>query len=177
MKKLLFPKAFGSKVTRENFLTQTGVTFDFIGAANTLSDNLLKLLLNSERVSRLIQQTGFDVSQLSFEEVLENLFAISFKKRYSDNHYKQINEVVKHNILKNIFSLGQNPKVYSEAKAIIFSKLESLDNFLAGQEDLIYSNYYRSEIQKYFDNPGDFKPKLINRMPDVSPIGIFSCDY
>ena len=177
LKKLLFPKAFGSKVTRENFLTQTGVTFDFIGAANTLSDNLLKLLLNSERVSRLIQQTGFDVSQLSFEEVLENLFAISFKKRYSDNHYKQINEVVKHNILKNIFSLGQNPKVYSEAKAIIFSKLESLDNFLAGQEDLIYSNYYRSEIQKYFDNPGDFKPKLINRMPDGSPIGIFSCDY
>ena len=177
LKKLLFPKAFGSKVTRENFLTQTGVTFDFIGAANTLSDNLLKLLLNSERVSRLIQQTGFDVSQLSFEEVLENLFAISFKKRYSDNHYKQINEVVKHNILKNIFSLGQNPKVYSEAKAIIFSKLESLDNFLAGQEDLIYSNYYRSEIQKYFDNPDDFKPKLINRMPDGSPIGIFSCDY
>ncbi|MAU58664.1 MAG: peptidase [Flavobacteriaceae bacterium] len=177
LKKLLFPKAFGSKVTRENFLTQTGVTFDFIGAANTLSDNLLKLLLNSERVSRLIQQSGFDVSQLSFEEVLENLFAISFKKRYSDNHYKQINEVVKHNILKNIFSLGQNPKVYSEAKAIIFSKLESLDNFLAGQEDLIYSNYYRSEIQKYFDNPDDFRPKLINRMPDGSPIGIFSCDY
>ena len=177
LRKLLFPKAFGSKVTRENFLTQTGVTFDFIGAANTLSNNLLKLLLNSERVSRLIQQTGFDVSQLSFEEVIENLFAISFKKRYSDNHYRQINEVVKHNILKNIFSLGQNPKVYPEIKAIIFSKLEYLDNFLAGQEDLIYSNYYRSEIQKYFDNPDDFRPKLSNRMPDGSPIGAFSCDY
>ena len=177
LRKLLFPKAFGSKVTRENFLTQTGVTFDFIGAANTLSNNLLKLLLNSERVSRLIQQTGFDVSQLSFEEVIENLFAISFKKRYSDNHYRQINEVVKHNILKNIFNLGQDPKVYPEIKAIIFSKLEYLDNFLAGQEDLIYSNYYRSEIQKYFDNPDDFRPKLSNRMPDGSPIGAFSCDY
>jgi len=114
---------------------------------------------------------------LSFEEVLESLFTISFKKRYSDNHYRQINEVVKHNILKNIFSLGQNPKVYSEIKAIIFSKLESLDNFLAGQEDLIYSNFYRSEIQKYFDNPDDFRPKLSNRMPDGSPIGVFSCDY
>ena len=177
LRKLLFPKAFGSKVTRENFLTQTGITFDFIGAANTLSNNLLKLLLNSERASRLIQQTGFDVRQLSFEEVIENLFAISFKKRYSDNHYRQINEVVKHNILKNIFSLGQNPKVYPEIKAAIFSKLESLDNFLASQEDLIYSNYYRSEIQKYFDNPDDFKPKSSNRMPDGSPIGIFSCDY
>ena len=177
LRKLLFPKAFGSKVTRENFLTQTGITFDFIGAANTLSNNLLKLLLNSERASRLIQQTGFDVRQLSFEEVIENLFAISFKKRYSDNHYRQINEVVKHNILKNIFSLGQNPKVYPEIKAAIFSKLESLDNFLASQEDLIYGNYYRSEIQKYFDNPDDFKPKSSNRMPDGSPIGIFSCDY
>ena len=138
---------------------------------------MLKLLLNPERASRLVQQTGFDVSQLSLEEVLENLFTISFKKRYSDNHYRQINEVLKHNILKNIFSLGQNPKVYSEVKAIIFTKLESLDNFLADQEDFIYSNFYRSEIQKYFDNPDDFKPKLSNRMPDGSPIGIFSCDY
>jgi len=177
LRKLLFPKAFGSKTTRENFLSQTGVVFDFIGAANTLSDNLLKLLLNPERVSRLIQQSGFDVSQLSFEEVIESLFAISFKKRYIDNHDRQINEVLKHNVLKNIFSLGQNPKVYPEIKAIIFSKLESLDNFLAGQEDFIYNNYYRSEIQKYFDNPDDFRPKLSNRMPDGSPIGILSCDY
>ena len=177
LRKLIFPKAFGSKITRENFLTQTGVVFDFLGSANTLSDNLLKLLLNPERASRLIQQTGFDVSQLSFEEVLESLFAISFKKRYSDNHSRQINEVVKHNILKNIFSLGQNPKVYLEIKAIIFSKLESLDNFLADQEDSVYSNYYRNEIQKYFDNPSDFRPNSSNRMPDGSPIGNFSCDY
>jgi hypothetical protein len=177
LRKLLFPKAFGSKKTRENFLSQTGLTFDFIGVANTLSDNLLKFLLHPERASRLIQQTGFDVTQLSFEEVVESLFSISFKKRYSDSHYRQINEVVKHNILKNLFSLGQNPKVYPEIKAIIFSKLESLDQFLAGQENFIYSNYYRSEIQKYFDNPDDFKPKLSNRMPDGSPIGILSCDF
>ena len=122
------------------FLSQTGLTFDFIGVANTLSDNLLKLLLHPERASRLIQQTGFDVTQLSFEEVVESLFSISFKKRYSDSHYRQINEIVKHNILKNLFSLGQNPKVYPEIKAIIFSKLESLDQFLAGQENFIYSN-------------------------------------
>ena len=85
--------------------------------------------------------------------------------------------MVKHNVLKNIFSLGQNPKVYSEIKAIIFSKLESLDNFLAYQEDSVYSNYYRNEIQKYFDNPDDFRPNPSNRMPDGSPIGNFSCDY
>ena len=177
LRKLLFPKAFGSKNTRENFLSQTGVTFDFIGAANTLSNKLLKLLLNPERASRLIQQAGFEVTQLSFEEVVESLFSISFRKRYSEIHYRQINEVVKHNILKNLFSLGQNPKVYPEIKAIIFSKLESLDNFLAGQENFIYNNYYRSEIQKYFDNPDDFKPKLSNRMPDGSPIGILSCKF
>ena len=177
LRKILFPKAFGSKITRENFLTQTGVVFDFIGSANTLSDNLLELLLNPERASRLIQQSGFEVSQLSLEEVLESLFAVSFKKRYSDNHNRQINEVVKHNVLKNIFSLGQNPKAYPEIKAIIFSKLESLDNFLADQEDSAYSNYFRNEIQKYFNNPSYFKPNPSNRMPDGSPIGNFSCDY
>ena len=41
LRKILFPKAFGSKITLENFLTRTGVVFDFIGSANTLSDNLL----------------------------------------------------------------------------------------------------------------------------------------
>jgi len=177
LRKILFPKAFGSKITRENFLTQTGVVFDFIGSANTLSDNLLELLLNPERASRLIQQSGFEVSQLSLEEVLESLFAISFKKRYSNNHNRQINEVVKHNVLKNIFSLAQNPKAYPETKAIVFSKLESLDNFLADQEDSIYSNYYRNEIQKYFDNPSEFRLNSSNRIPDGSPIGNFSCDY
>ena len=79
--------------------------------------------------------------------------------------------------MKNIFSLGQNPKAYPEIKAIIFSKLESLDNFLADKEDSAYSNYYRNEIQKYFNNPSYFKPNPSNRMPDGSPIGNFSCDY
>ena len=43
--------------------------------------------------------------------------------------------------------------------------------------DLAYSNYYRNEIQKYFNNPSYFKLNPSNRMPDGSPIGNFSCDY
>jgi len=177
LRKILFPHAFGSRKTRENFLSQTGLTFDFLGVANTLSDTFLSFLLNSKRVSRLIQQVGFDATQLSFEEVIDRLFEVSFIKRYNNSHYKQINEIVKHNILKNLFRLGQSADVYSEIKAIIFYKLESLDQFLAGQENQVYNNYYRSEIQKYFDNPDDFKPKASYRIPDGPPIGSFSCDF
>jgi hypothetical protein len=177
LRKFLLPRSYGSPKTRENFLSQTGVTFDFIGASNTLSDVLLQMLLNPQRSSRLIQQTGFDITQLSLDEVIESLFQITFKKRYTSPHHKQINEVVKHNILKNLFSLGQNSDAYSEVGAIIYTKLESLDRFLANQTNYDYLNYYRSQIQKYFDNPKEFKLPKSNRIPDGSPIGDYSCDF
>ena len=177
LNKLLHPRSFSNPRTRENFLSQTGVTFDYLGIASSLSDALIGMLLNPERANRLVMQFGFDNNQLSLKEALNILVNNHFKKTPRDTHEDQLNEIVKGSILKHLMHLGQNSLASSITKATIYEQLEALDRWLAGQSEVNFSNFYRMEIQNYFDNPSGFILTSSKRLPDGSPIGSFSCDY
>jgi hypothetical protein len=175
--KLIHPRSFSNPRTRENFLSQTGVTFDYLGIATSLSDALIGMLLHPERANRLVMQFGFDKNQLSLKETLNILVNNHFKKTPRDTHENQLNEIVKGSILKHLMQLGQNSLASNITKAIIYEELETLDRWLAGHSEANFSNFYRMEIQNYFDNPSGFNLTSSKRLPDGSPIGSFSCDY
>lgn len=177
LKTVLPPRSFSNPRTRENFLSQTGVTFDYLGVAHSLSNSLLALLLHPERANRLVAQYGFDSNQLGFEEVLTQLSNTHFKIRFREDHQQQLSKLVKANLLKQLMHLGQHPNANALVKAHIHEELVRLDQWLAGQEDLSFGEYYRGLIDHYFDDPEDFVPPVSNRLPDGSPIGQFSCDY
>lgn len=177
LKTVLPPRSFSNPRTRENFLSQTGVTFDYLGVAHSLSNSLLALLLHPERANRLVAQYGFDSNQLGFEEVLTQLSNTLFKIRFREDHQQQLSKLVKANLLKQLMHLGQHPNANALVKAHIHEELVRLDQWLAGQEDLSFGEYYRGLIDHYFDDPEDFVPPVSNRLPDGSPIGQFSCDY
>ena len=174
---LLHPRSFSNPRTRENFLSQTGVTFDYLGVATSLSDALVGMLLHPERANRLVMQYGFDSNQLSLKETINILVTNHFKKLPRDSHESHLNEIVKGSILKYLMHLGQNTLTSSITKATVYEQLEVLDRWLAGQSEANFSSYYRMQIQQYFDNPTDFKPIASKRLPDGSPIGSFSFDY
>jgi hypothetical protein len=175
--KLIHPRSFSNPRTRENFLSQTGVTFDYLGIATSLSDALIGMLLHPERANRLVMQFGFDKNQLSLQETLNILVNNHFKKTPRDTHENQLNEIVKGSILKHLMQLGQNSLASNITKAIIYEQLETLDRWLAEHSEANFSNFYRMEIQNYFDNPSGFNLTSSKRLPDGSPIGSFSCDY
>ena len=177
LNKLIHPRSFSNPRTRENFLSQTGVTFDYLGIATSLSDALIGMLLHPERANRLVMQFGFDKNQLSLQETLNILVNNHFKKTPRDTHENQLNEIVKGSILKHLMQLGQNSLASNITKAIIYEQLETLDRWLAGHSEANFSNFYRMEIQNYFDNPSGFNLTSSKRLPDGSPIGSFSCDY
>ena len=177
LNKLLHPRSFSNPRTRENFLSQTGVTFDYLGIASSLGDALIGMLLHPERANRLVMQFGFDKNQLSLKETLNILINNHFKKTLRNTHENQLNEIVKGSILKHLMHLGQNSLASSITKATVYEQLEALDRWLAGQSEANFSNFYRMEIQNYFDNPSGFNLTSSKRLPDGSPIGSFSCDY
>ena len=177
LNKLLHPRSFSNPRTRENFLSQTGVTFDYLGIATSLSDAIIGMLLHPERANRLVMQFGFDKNQLSLKETLNILVNNHFKRTLRDSHENQLNEIVKGSILKHLMHLGQSSLASSITKATIYEQLEVLDRWLAGQSEANFSNFYRMEIQNYYDNPSGFNLSLSKRLPDGSPIGTFSCDY
>ena len=53
--------------------------------------------------------------------------------------------------------LGNNPNSNSIVKVIVYDQLVSLDNWLAGKEEDAFNNFYRAQIDQYFENPEDFK--------------------
>jgi len=177
LNKLLHPRSFSNPRTRENFLSQTGVTFDYLGIASSLGDALIGMLLHPERANRLVMQFGFDKNQLSLKETLNILINNHLKKTLRNTHENQLNEIVKGSILKHLMHLGQNSLASSITKATVYEQLEALDRWLAGQSEANFSNFYRMEIQNYFDNPSGFNLISSKRLPDGSPIGSFSCDY
>ncbi len=177
LRKLLPPRSFSNPRTRENFLSQTGVTFDYLGIANSLSDGLIGMLLDPNRANRLVTQSGFNADQLSLKETLKSLINNHFKVKFRNRHHEQLNNIVKANVLKHIMFLGQQPHANSIVKAIVYEQLVELDRWLAGQEEADFSEVYRIQIDRYFDKPRDFIPPATSRLPDGSPIGIFSCDF
>ena len=174
---LLHPRSFSNPRGRENFLSQTGVSFDYLGIASSLSDALVGMLLHPERANRLVMQYGFDSNQLSLKETITTLIKNHFKVAPRDMHERQLNEIVKGNIMSHLMSLGQDNLSSSITRAVVYEELVKLDQWLAGQNEADFSQYYRAEIQKYFDHPNDFKPASSERLPDGSPIGSFSCDH
>jgi len=177
LKKLIPPRSFSNSRTRENFLSKTGVTFDYLGIANSLSDALIGMLLHPERANRLVTQYGHDPSQLSLEETLSKLINNHFKEKPRDRHYSNLNDIVKANILKHIMFLAQYPHSNPIVKAIVYKQLINLERWLSSQEELDFSDVYRMQINRYFDRPNDYIPPSVSRLPDGSPIGSFSCDF
>lgn len=177
LRSLIPPRSFSNPRTRENFLSQTGVSFDYLGIASTLSDALIGMLLNPERANRLVTQHGFDSTQLSLNETFDKLIDFHFKVNPRNYHQKQLNDIVKANILKYIMYLGNNPTSNSIVKVLVYNQLVSLDRWLAGKEEDAFNNFYRAKIDQYFENPEDFEISKPKRLPDGSPIGSYSCYF
>ncbi len=174
---LLHPRSFSNPRSRENFLSQTGVTFDYLGIANSLADALLRMLFHPQRANRLVTQFGFDSQQLSLKETIEVVINAHFKKKFRTPHQEQLNSIVKDNILKHLMILGNSEEANPIVKAQIHEQLENLDRWLAGHSESANSSYHRMLISRYFDDPGEMIPSASDRLPDGSPIGSFSCDY
>jgi viroplasmin and RNaseH domain-containing protein len=134
------------------------------------------MVLHPERANRLVTQYGFDSNQLGLKEALNSLITTHFKVRYRDGHEQQLNEIVKANLLKQIMYLGKNIESNSIVKALIHEELISLDQWITGQTNLSFSDFYRTEIDNYFEDPNNFVTPVTKRLPDGSPIGSFSCD-
>ena len=158
LRSFLPPRSFSNPLTRENFLSQSGVAFDYLGFAHSLSNTFLAMILHPERANRLVTQYGFDQNQLGLKEILSSLIASHFKVRYRDGHKQQLNEIVKVNLLKQLMYLGQNPISNSIVKGLVYEELIGLDQWLAGQSNLDFGDVYRMEIDNYFDDPKGFVP-------------------
>jgi hypothetical protein len=177
--KLFPPRAYGYSRTRESFKGKTGVAFDPMSAAVTASDMTLKLLLNSQRANRIIQQKSLDNKQLGFDDLLQHVLEASFGKRYNDVYKEEIQQLINERVLLHVMNLAVSDQSIFQVKAKANDAINSLSrDYLADKKKPSqYAAQFAMLIKEFREHPDKFKIENAPKIPDGSPIGSDFCNY
>jgi hypothetical protein len=174
---ILSPRTFGNYRNRESFGSQTGVTFDYLGISNSLSDAIIGMILNPQRVSRLIQQDAIYGDQLTFNEVISELINQTFKSTNSDSYQQSLRQINQSNLLKHLMKLGNSTYIYPQIRAEVYNSLEELSKWLDKNKQIKFSEFYQNQISQFNSQSDLISPFKTEKIPDGSPIGSIACDF
>ncbi len=178
---LIPPRAFGHPRTRETFRSRTGLTFDYLAAAETAANLTLKMLLNPERASRLLTLKARDVnSQPGLSTVIDKIIdetilkSIDYKKNALNNIELEISKMVNHNVLNYLFMLANNNRTHEEVNARVYGSLNVLKSKLDNMgSDNHHYKYLSNKIDRFMSGEVDINYPEELTPPDGSPIGSF----
>jgi hypothetical protein len=159
----------------------TGVSFDPLSAVSTASEMTLSLLLNVERMNRLVIQSSLNSDRLknmTLDYLLSTLTNNTFQSKYelnlesSDRYLFEVQQVINNNYLKFLLNLASNKSSFFQVKAIAKKELSSIMDLLVSKK---YMNKYKHEYLSIIKN-FKIKPELFElidspKIPDGSPIG------
>lgn len=168
------PRAFGYPRTRESIKGKTGVSFDAFSAPETAADMTLGFLLHPERASRLIQQKAMEQNNLGLEEVLEQVISATIKKTHKDSYVNEAQTNINFRVLFHLMNLAVHDEVHPQVNAIANQQLTNLKSTLltSGKNNVTREMVRR--IDRFMEEPEEFKVIPVSQIPDGSPIGM-SC--
>ena len=171
------PRAIGYWRTRESFNSKVGVAFDPFSAVETVSEMTLNLLLNPQRMSRLISHKSLDKRQLGLDELIDELIAKTINKTHKDTYYQELQNVINTKVLEQLFYLGAFKNQYKQVNAIVLFKLNEIKEMIQNKKSTGVQKMYDATmvkmIDKFLKNPTTFKKTGAPKIPDGSPIGSF----
>ena len=173
---LLTPRSFRNPRTRENFVSKTGVTFDYINASSSVINHTMNLLLNSERLNRVNQQNMFGKTILTLDDYLKIISGSIFNNRKMNEYELSLNNNTSSLFLDHLFTAFNNNNTNDLSKSIIWSNIKYLLMNLHSNPSVHY-DFLVNKIDQFIINPDKYIPVYKSKIPDGSPIGDFSCDY
>ncbi|WP_019027339.1 zinc-dependent metalloprotease [Colwellia piezophila] len=142
---LIPPKAYGYARTRESFVSQTGITFDAISAAQASAKHTLSLLLNKQRLARLQQQAaryqpgngrGQQVNAIfSVQQVITQLLNSTIKQGPESGLALLVQQRVNQQVVEQLLTLWHEDNVVPEVRSEIFVSLVDLTEWLDDNND------------------------------------------
>ncbi len=183
--KLFPPRAYGFPRTRESFNSLMGVGFDPISAASSASDMTLSLLLNHERLNRVLFQSSLE-SGFSINDIFEVLYSLLLNNKTltnKKNYEEVIKNVVSENILKHMMNISVSNRYFSNVRATADYYLDkfyidlkrNINSKKLENKNKYYIQYLKKTIDNFKKSPDKFKLNNVPKIPDGSPIGSYNC--
>jgi hypothetical protein len=143
--------------------------------ANHVSD----FLLNQERAARLVEYHARDARYPGFGEVLDRIFASTWKAPVGTGYNAEIQRTVNMVLLADLMSLASGERASNQVRAIAEAKLAELKGWLILQQDLArdesqkaYLAYAANQIKRFQEDPKKMNLSKPNDPPDGQPIGM-----
>ncbi|MEJ2616620.1 MAG: zinc-dependent metalloprotease, partial [Ignavibacteriaceae bacterium] len=176
--KIIPPQPPGYNRTKENFVSNTGLTFDPLSAAASASELTIRLILEPQRAARLIEYNARNNACPSLSEVIDKLISASILSQQKDKNDEEIQEVVDNVVLDHLISLANSKEDLTQVNAIALFKLKNLKNHLITKIKLIkdesvisHYEYLISKINNFEKNPDIIKESKVPVVPEGQPIG------
>jgi len=168
------PKPPGYSRGRENFKTQTGLTFDPLGAAEAAATTSIKMLLHPERAARLVEQNGMQSDLPGLAMIIDELIGATWKNQQNKGYLNAIQSTTSAVVLKQLLGLAVHEKATPIVSGIAIQKINELEKWLeaaSGQLETGTAEYALMKIAQFRRDPQTFKLPIGPGLPDGSPIG------
>ena len=176
--KIIPPRPIGYQRSREVIRTRTDLAFDPMAAAESASDMVFSLMLNSSRATRLVQQNSLNPQLPSLETVIDQMVTATFKSTPKTGYHQQLQITVNHTLLNNLMKLALNSNASSQARAVASLKIDQLRSWLASKVNTGTNESWRAHyayelllINSFREDPKKYETENFLPAPPGQPIG------
>ncbi len=180
---LIPPRAYGYERSRETFNAQSGVSFDALSPALSLSDHVFGMILHPQRANRLLEQHSRFPNQPGFSYVVSELINMTWKSSRSEGYHREIQRAIEIQLLLKLFELANSNEAQHQVRALTVKHIKALDTYLVkaikkiDKDEEAHYEYAQILIKTFFKNPEKFKQSNAPNLPDGSPIGNDQCVF
>ncbi|MGH7710284.1 MAG: zinc-dependent metalloprotease, partial [Gemmatimonadaceae bacterium] len=182
---LLGPRPFNYAPYVELMNSRTRPTFDELGAARTLAQMVLDVMLQRDRLARLVQFAAHDESTLSLWELLETSERAIFPATpASGRRDKALQRVAQRAYIDRVIVVAADKDASPEVRAVLDQRLRTIAPTFATRaraatrpEDGAHLNALVADIRRWLDR-GEVPPSSpALRAPPGDPFGMIADDW
>ncbi len=171
--KLIPPRPAGYAITRELFTKRTGLGFDLLSIAETSADLSISILLNPQRMNRMVQYKA-QYGGLGLDEMLNMLINASWKSPRRSGLESLIQMQSEQILLTYLLARSIDETNSFATRSVIAKTLEDLKGFIETKKktstDVAYTGHMLLALERMKD-PTKAKPTVHAAMPPGAPIG------
>jgi hypothetical protein len=170
---LLPPRAFGTS-QGEVFETSTSPMFDPLGVAASAADMTFSLILQPQRMARLVEYHARAEALPGLAEVIDRSFEVTWYAATEPTPYLQeIRQTVERVLLERLLAEAARAENTNQVRAILSAQIDNLGDWLTGlQTTSAHQRQALGDIQRW--QTRDFGATPANepaQLPPGSPIG------
>lgn len=173
---LLPPRPPGYGRDRESFDSHTGLIFDPQAAAESWIHTALDLLLQPERLARLVAQNARTPQSLSVNELFDAILKTAERIAAQNAPQKEIARAVEKQFLQHLLQLALNHETEPQVNAYALQRLADLDakwkaRAATDPAEQAHNTWLQAKIDQFRRDPKALNLPAPPRLPDGPPIG------